>query len=189
MGAGRAGLQDRLLVRELGPQLLEELGVELLPGVQSAEADPFLAPVEAGDTFRRRADQGEGESLAGLKRQARESRDVRMRQLLVRILAVLALDRPELALVGLGNKVDTLVGRRQLQFLSDGWRNLLQVPDAFQLRPVKRGELQEGLRQILETVAFFLLRETRPLRMDLAPRGAAGDGGEEGCGKCGCFLL
>ena len=114
VGTGRAGLQDRRLVRELGPQLVEELGVELLPGVQGAEADPLLVTVEAGDTFRRRADQGEGEALAGLERQAREGGDVRVRQLLVRVLTVLTLDRPELALVGLGYEVDALVGRRQL---------------------------------------------------------------------------
>lgn len=112
VGPGRAGLQGRRLVRELGPQLVEELGVELLPGVQGAEADPFLSPVEAGDSFRGRADQGKGESLAGLEGQAREGGDVRMRQLLIRVLAVLALDRPELALVGLGHEVDALVGRR-----------------------------------------------------------------------------
>ena len=112
--AGRAGLQDSRLIRELGTQLVEELSVELLPGVQSTEADPLLVTVEAGDTFRRRADEGEGEALAGLEGQARESRDVRVRQLLVCVLAVLALDRPELALVGLGYEVDALVGRRQL---------------------------------------------------------------------------
>jgi len=101
-----------------------------------------------------------------------------MRQLLVRVLAVLALNRPELALVGLGYQVDTLVGRRQLQLLPDGRRNLLQAPDAFKLGPVKRGELQESLRQILEAIALFLLREARPLGMDLRPGGAAGDGGQ-----------
>lgn len=101
-----------------------------------------------------------------------------MRQLLVRVLTVLALDRPELALVGLGHEVDALVSRRQLQLLPDGWRNLLQAPDALELGTVKRGELQEGLRQILETIALFLLREAGPLRLDLRPGGAAGDGGQ-----------
>ena len=56
-----------------------------------------------------------------------------MRQLLVGVLAVLALDRPELALVRLGHQVDALVRRREFQLLTDGRRNLLQAPDALKL--------------------------------------------------------
>lgn len=63
----RAGLQGRRLVCELGPKEGEELRVQLLPSIQGAEADSLLAPVEAGDTFRCRADQSEGEALTGLK--------------------------------------------------------------------------------------------------------------------------
>ena len=69
-----------------------------------------------------------------------------MRQLLIRVLTVLALDRPELALVGLSNQVDTLIGCRQLKLLPDGRRNLLETPDTLELRPVYRRELQICLR-------------------------------------------
>jgi len=79
--------------------------------------------------------------------------------------------------VRLGNQVDALVGRRHLKLLTDGRRNLLKAPDALELGLVKRGELQEGLRQVLEAIALFLLREACPLRLDLRPGGAAGDGG------------
>ena len=52
---GRARFKDRWLARQPCSQEIEELDIEVLPSVQGAETDPFLAPVEASDTFRRRA--------------------------------------------------------------------------------------------------------------------------------------
>jgi hypothetical protein len=63
-----------------------------------------------------------------------EGGDIHVRQLLIRVLAVLALDRPELAFVRLATRSMPLSGAA-VQLLPDGRRNFLKAPDALQLGP------------------------------------------------------
>ena len=88
---------------------------------------------------------------------------------MIGVLAILALDRPELAVVGLRDDVDALVGGGELEFPRDGLRDFAAQPDVFELAGVFRFELEVGFDEFFEEVAFLFLGEGPPLGLDVLP--------------------
>jgi hypothetical protein len=79
------------------------------------------------------------------------------------------LDRPELAVVGLGDDVDALVGGGEPEFPGDGLRDFTAQPDVLEIAGVFRVQLELGFDELFEEIAFLFLRKIPPLVLDVLP--------------------
>ena len=117
-GVGFSGFSTSGLVGEVRPQAGEEIGIERLPDIQRAESDALLILEHMGDALGGGADDPEGKSAADPEGEAGEGGNIAPGQRVIGVLPILALDGPELAVVGLGDEVDALIGGGQLEFLA-----------------------------------------------------------------------
>jgi len=133
------------------------------------EADALLILEYMGDALGGGTDDAEGKIPADSEGKAGEGGDVTPGERMVGVLAILALDRPEVAVVGLGDDVDALVGGGELEFPRDGLRDFALEPDMLEFAGVFRFELEVGFDEFLEQVALLLLGQFRPGSLDVLP--------------------
>jgi hypothetical protein len=126
-----------------------------------------------GNAFGGGADDAKRKSATHAKREAREGGNLAPCQGLIGVLPILALDGPELAVVGLYDEINTLIGGRQLEFLRDGLRHFAVQPNVLELAGILRFQEQIGFDEFLEHVALLLFGQVAQLALNVRPRGAA----------------
>ena len=173
---GRPRLQLGSLALDLG---LDPLPVLIRQPQPSVEADLGRVPevlVLADRLGTGVGDNGERDVLAGNEGKAGERGQFTVGQRLLGVRPELALNRPELAIVGPGQQVNAFVGGRQIEPLANPGRDFLRhPPDVFQLRPVLGVRLEVELGDPLECFAGVDFRAGGQRRPQCCPVRAAND--------------
>ena len=95
-------------------QAREEIGIEPLPDIQRTEPDALLFLEHMGNALGAGADDAKRESATDAKGQARERGNLAPSQGLIGVLPILALDSPELAVVGFSDEINAPISGGQL---------------------------------------------------------------------------
>ena len=166
---GTMRFQQRRLVGEMGAEAFQEIGVERLPDIERAEPDAVLILEHMGDALGGGADDAEGKSTAHPEGEAGEGGDFPPGQGMVGVLAILALDAPEFAVMGFRDNVDALVGGGEFEFSGDGLRHFALEPDVLELAGVFGFKLEIGFDEFFKEIALLFFREGPPPGLDLLP--------------------
>jgi hypothetical protein len=164
------------VVRQERPGSVEELAVEPVPRLAGEETDalPFLEHV--GVPLAVVGDEAEGDVAGDPERQAREGGDLPPSERAAVAVAVLALDRPELAVPGLRDQVDALVGGGKVEVPAHLRRHLLEQPHVRELGRVHRVDGEVELGEELEGGPLLLGAEGAEAVLEVRPAIRLGDG-------------
>lgn len=136
--AGAQRFQRFRLVREMRAQSPEEIGIESLPAIQRTEADALLFLEHMSDALGGGADDAKREPATDAKGQTRESGNLTPSQGLIGVVPILALNGPELALIGLNDEINALIAGGELEFLRYRKGNFPVQPDMLELTRIFR---------------------------------------------------
>ena len=84
-------------------------------------------------------------------------------------LPILALDGPELAIVGFRDEIDALVGGGEVEPPCYGLRHFAVKPDVLELAGILWLKLKECFDEMLEQVALLLLSERLAFPLNVFP--------------------
>src|SRR6266699_1088577 len=92
---------------------------------------------------------------------------------MIRLLAILALDGPELAVVRLRDEINALIGVRKLELLQHGLRHFAMKPDMLYLAGVFRLNQEVSFDEFFKKIALLLFGQVTLLSLEITPRGTS----------------
>jgi hypothetical protein len=151
------------------PQAREEIGIEPLPDIQRTESDALLFLEHMSNALGGGADDAKRKSATDPKGQPGERGNLTPSQGRIGVLPILALDSPELAVVGLSDEINALIGDRQLEFLRHRRRHFTVQPDMPELARIFGLQQQVGFDEFLEYVALLLIGRVAQPASEVVP--------------------